>query len=101
MKIIYVTLNNVEEAKRIGNKLLEANLANCVNFFPITCIYKYEGKVTEEPEVVLIIKTLEGNYEDIEKVIRSEVTYDNFIGQISVDIINTEFEKWLNSIVTL
>ncbi len=99
MKIIYVTLNNVEEARKIGLKLLEANLANCVNFFPITCIYKYEGKVTEEPEVVLIIKTLENKYDEIEKVIKSEVKYENFVGQISVDRINTEFEKWLNSIV--
>lgn len=99
MKLIYVTLNNVEEARKIGNKLLESNLANCVNFFPITCIYKHDGKIAEEPEVVLIIKTLENKYEEIEKVIKSEVKYDNFIGQISVDRVNTEFERWLNSIV--
>lgn len=99
MKIIYVTLNNGEEARKIGMKLLESNLANCVNFFPITCIYKYEGEITEEPEVVLIIKTLEAKYEEIEKIIKEEIDYDNFIGQLDVTRVNSNFESWLDSIL--
>lgn len=99
MKILYVTLNNNEEASRIGRKLLQKNLANCVNFFPITCIYNYNNEITEEPEVVLLIKTLEGTYAEIEKVIREEITYDNFIGQLNVDRINSNFESWLNNVV--
>lgn len=63
MKILYITLNNDEEARSIGVKLLEERLANCVNFFPITCIYNYEDEITEEPEVVLIVKTLEDKYD--------------------------------------
>ena len=99
MKIIYVTLNDVGEARRIGRALLEKGLANCVNFFPITCIYNWEGDITEEPEVVLIIKTLEGKYREIEKVIKSEIKYDNFIGQIQVDQVNSNFEGWLCKVV--
>lgn len=41
------------------------DLANCVNFFPITCVYKYKGKITEEPEMVLIVKTKDGYYEKV------------------------------------
>ncbi len=99
MKIIYVTLNNSEEARRIGIKLLDLNLANCVNFFPITCIYKYEGKVTEEPEVVLIVKTKESKYDEVKDVIKGEIDYDNFIGMIGVDRVNSDFESWKDSIV--
>jgi periplasmic divalent cation tolerance protein len=99
MKIIYVTLNNTDEAKKIGMKLLELNLANCVNFFPITCIYKYNGEITEEPEVVLIIKTKESKYDEVKDVIKGEIDYDNFIGQIGIDRINSDFESWLDSIV--
>lgn len=99
MKIIYVTLNNSEEARRIGVKLLDLNLANCVNFFPITCIYKYEGKVTEEPEVVLIVKTKESKYDEVKDVIKGEIDYDNFIGMIGVDRVNSDFESWIDSIV--
>jgi len=100
MKIIYVTLNDSNEARTIGNLLLEKNLANCVNFFPITCIYKYEGEITEEPEIVLIIKTQKDKYDEIAKVIKSVIDYDNFIGELDVNTINSDFEKWLTDIVS-
>lgn len=99
MKIIYVTLNNSDEARKIGNKLLDLNLANCVNFFPITCIYKYKGEVTEEPEVVLIVKTKDGYYDKVKGVVKQNINYDNFIGQFEVDKINDDFSNWLDEIV--
>lgn len=99
MKIIYTTLNNQEEARRIGRRVLEEKLSNCVNFFPITCIYNYENKITEEPEVVLLIKTIEDKFDEIEKVIRSEINYDNFIGEIEIGRVNSNFEKWLLGVV--
>lgn len=99
MKLIYVTLNSSEEARKIGKELLEKNLANCVNFFPITCIYKYKDEITEEPEVVLIIKTKEEYYEKVEQVIKGHISFENFIGQISVEKINDEFSRWLDDVV--
>ncbi|QQS38377.1 divalent-cation tolerance protein CutA [Candidatus Woesebacteria bacterium] len=95
MKIIYTTLNNSNEAKKIGKLLLSNNLTNCVNFFPITCIYKYDGRITEEPEVVLIIKTLDNKFAVIEKIIRENISYDNFIGELGVTNVNSSFEKWI------
>lgn len=99
MNIIYITLNNAEEARKIGQKLLKLELANCVNFFPITCIYNYEGEITEEPEVVLIIKTKEEKFTEIEKVIKNEIDYTNFIGMIDVTKVNSEFGEWLDGVV--
>lgn len=99
MKVIYITLNNIGEAKKIGNKLLELNLANCVNFFPITCIYKYKGETTEEPEIVLIVKTKDGYYNKIKGLIKKHISYDNFIGQFNVDKINDDFSIWLDEVV--
>ena len=99
MRIIYVTLNNLDEAKKIGTELLKKKLANCVNIFPITCIYNYQGKITDEPETVLLIKTKEDYYEKIEKVIKKNIDYTNFIGQISIEKINSEFSKWLDETV--
>lgn len=99
MKIIYTTLNNNDEARKIGREVLEKNLANCVNFFPITCIYNYQGEITEEPEVVMIIKTKDGYYEKVRQVIKEHIDYDNFIGQFEVEKINDDFASWLNEIV--
>ena len=64
MKILYVTLNTADEARRISHELLEKQLAVCTNWFPITCAYRWEGKITEEPETVLVIKTQAGYRND-------------------------------------
>ena len=89
----------MDEARKIGRSLLEKKLANCVNFFPITCIYNYDDEITEEPEVVLIIKTIEGKYKEIETVIKTSITYDNFIGELNVSQVNSNFQSWLTGVV--
>lgn len=99
MKIIYTTLNNIEEAKNISKILLEKRFANCTNFFPITCMYNYENEITEEPEVVLIIKTSNNKYSEIESVIKSSIDYDNFIGELDIANVNSNFTEWLSNIV--
>lgn len=99
MKIIYTTLNNKDETRKVGRKLLEKKLANCVNFFPITCIYNYKEEITEEPEVVLIVKTKDNNYEKIKAIIKEYIDYDNFIGQLNVEKINDDFSRWLDDVM--
>ncbi|MDJ0615978.1 MAG: divalent-cation tolerance protein CutA [Calothrix sp. MO_192.B10] len=97
MKIYYVTLNNSEEARQISRVLLEEKLAVCVNWFPITCAYSWEGEIKEEPELVLIIKTQPGYRQEIEKVIQQYITYTNFIAEISPTNVNQGFLNWLNA----
>ena len=99
MTVIYITLNNAKEARKIGKELLAKNLANCVNFFPITCIYKYKGKVTQEPETVLLVKTKDSYYDKVRTIIKKHINYDNFIGQIKIEKINDDFTAWLNEVV--
>jgi periplasmic divalent cation tolerance protein len=96
MKIYYVTLNNIDEAEQIGRALLEEQLAVCVNWFPITCAYRWQGEITQEPEVVLIIKTQSGLQTEIEKAIRDRISYTNFIAEITPSQINDGFLHWLN-----
>ncbi len=49
MKLYYVTLNTSEEAQKVGRALLEQQLAVCVNWFPVTCAYRWEGKIEIDP----------------------------------------------------
>ena len=97
MQLLYVTLNTTEEAHQISHKLLEQKLALCTNWFPITCAYSWEGKIKQEPEVVLIIKTQIRYTEDIEQVIKEQINYTNFVAQIPVQSVNEDFLKWLNA----
>ena len=55
---VYMTAGSIEEAKNIGQKLVEQNLAACVNLLEnMTSIYKWEDKLEEGQEVVMIAKT--------------------------------------------
>jgi len=95
MVIIYITLNTDEEARTISRALLEKRLAVCTNWFPITCAYRWKGDIVEEPETVLIVKTLPERYESIVDEVRRHISYTNVIAQVDVPKINNEFASWL------
>ena len=97
MRIYYITLNTVDEARQISRALLEQQLAVCTNWFPITCAYRWEGKIVEEPETVLLVKTLAGYRTAVEQVIRQHISYTNLIAEIAPESVNESFLKWLNT----
>lgn len=54
----YVTTKDREEAERIGRALVEGRLAACVNILDgMRSIYRWEGRLEEASEAVLLIKT--------------------------------------------
>ena len=97
MRIYYITLNTAEEASRISRALLEQRLAVCTNWFPITCAYRWEGKIVEEAETALLVKTQADYRSAVEQVIRQHISYTNFIGEIAPESVNEGFLKWLNT----
>jgi len=56
--LIYTTFASLEDAKRVGEALVAARLAACVNMFPgMISLYEWEGAREEANEVAMIIKT--------------------------------------------
>lgn len=96
MILIYITLNNETEAREISKKILGDRLANCTNWFPITCMYRWEGKIEDESEVVLIVKTKKQYFESIEKIVTESINYTNCIAEVEVGRQRKEFLEWLN-----
>jgi periplasmic divalent cation tolerance protein len=97
MRIFYVTLSTADQARQISRALVEEQLAACTNWFPITSTYRWEERIVEEAETVLIIKTQEGYRGAIEEVIRRHVSYTNFIGEIALESVNGSYLQWLNA----
>jgi periplasmic divalent cation tolerance protein len=57
---IYVTTPDKAAALNIGRALVDARLAACANVFDgMTAVYRWQGKVQEDGEAVLIAKTRE------------------------------------------
>jgi periplasmic divalent cation tolerance protein len=74
--VVFVTCGSEEEALKIANALVEAHLAACVNLIaPIRSIYRWEGKIWDEKEWLLIIKTQKQRFEAVEKKVKSLHSY--------------------------
>lgn len=57
--------------------LVEQRLAACVNILPgITSCYRWQGAVETATEVLLIAKTLDSRYPDLEQAIRQAHPYE-------------------------
>lgn len=57
-RMIYVTCGSKDEATTIARTLVEERLAACANIFdPMRSVYWWQGSVTEDDEIVLILKT--------------------------------------------
>ena len=56
--LIYTTFPRLDDAKRVGDALVAARLAACVNMFPgMISIFEWKGAREEASEVAMIIKT--------------------------------------------
>lgn len=74
--VVLVTCGSEEEAERIARSLVNERLAACVNLLPpIRSIYRWEGKVCDEREWLLIIKTQAERFRQLEHRIRSLHSY--------------------------
>jgi periplasmic divalent cation tolerance protein len=74
--IIFVTAGSEEEAEKIAQTLVEERLAACVNILsPIRSIYRWEGKTQGDREWLLVIKTEQKYFADVEARVRSLHSY--------------------------
>jgi len=74
--VVLVTCGSEEEAVKIARSLVEECLAACVNLVPpVRSIYRWEGKIWDEKEWLLIIKTQKNRFEELEKKVKSLHSY--------------------------
>jgi periplasmic divalent cation tolerance protein len=79
MKInfIYMTVGSKEEARKIGRELVTARVAACVNILDnMNSFYRWEGKIQDDTEVVMIAKTTEDKVPELIKKVKSLHSYD-------------------------
>jgi periplasmic divalent cation tolerance protein len=56
--VVFVTAPTADKAAEIARTLVEEGLAACGNVVPgLRSIYRWEGKVHDEPEALLILKS--------------------------------------------
>lgn len=74
--VVITTTETQEEAERLAHRLVEHQLAACVQLVaPLTSVYRWEGKVETAQEVLLLIKTTLAAYAALETEIKQRHSY--------------------------
>ena len=94
---VYITAGSFDEAKNIGQKLVEQSLAACVNILDnMTSIYKWRDKLVEGQEVVIIAKTRKTLMPKLVESVNSLHSYDcACILELPIQGGNPEFLNWI------
>jgi len=75
--VVFMTAANGEEATRLAEMLVGAHLAACVQILPeMESVYRWQGKIERQSEVLLIAKTTRGKFDDLEREVRALHSYD-------------------------
>jgi periplasmic divalent cation tolerance protein len=75
--VVVTSLPSLEAGKKLARDLVEQKLAACVQLSGgIQSIYRWEGKVCEESEVLLSAKTILNQWQAISSFIQKNHPYD-------------------------
>ena len=76
-QVVLTTAASDEQARSIARALVERRLAACVHLAPLGCsIYRWEGRVEEEDERLLVIKTARRLFPDLRRALRELHSYE-------------------------
>jgi len=100
--VVFMTAANADEARRIANHLVESKLAGCVQILPeIESVYRWEGKVQREREVLMLAKTTTAQFAELEKAVRAIHSYEiPEIVAVPTAAVSESYRAWLASNVS-
>jgi periplasmic divalent cation tolerance protein len=92
--IVFATCESNEQAETIAQTLVAEKLAACVNVLPgIRSCYVWEGKLTWSNELLLLIKTTRGRFDQLQNRIRGLHSYS--VPEIVGVPIEEAFDKYI------
>ena len=97
---VIVTASSEEEAKTISYTLVDEKLIACANCFPIASVYRWQGEVHEDIEVMLLCKTKESLVDKVITRVKELHSYD-VPEIISIPILggSKDYLKWIDESV--
>jgi periplasmic divalent cation tolerance protein len=95
--VILTTVGSTFDVGPLATELVEKRLAACVNVIPqIQSVYRFQGKIENDAEQLLLIKTVSERVEELKAVLFSRHPYDvpEFV-VLSIDQIAPAYRSWL------
>ena len=66
VRIVLCTIDSADAARKLARRLVQDRLAACVNIIEnVTSVYKWEGRIEEDAELLLVIKTQDSRLQEL------------------------------------
>jgi periplasmic divalent cation tolerance protein len=77
IRVILTTVGDESQAIDIAQELVSRHLAACVNIVPaVRSIYRWKGKVWNDEELLLVIKTRQDRIEELHESLKKLHSYE-------------------------
>jgi periplasmic divalent cation tolerance protein len=95
--VVLTTVETGEDGERLARLLVERQLAACAQILPpMVSIYRWQGKVEQAEERLLLIKTTRAVYPQLETAIKEAHPYQTpEILVLSIETGSSEYLAWL------
>jgi periplasmic divalent cation tolerance protein len=99
--LVMTSVGTEQQAVEISEELISRRLATCINIVPcLRSIYRWKGKVCEDTEYLLLIKTPERLFDDVSAAIREFHSYElPEILALPVSAAEANFHQWVLQMV--
>jgi periplasmic divalent cation tolerance protein len=95
--LVMTSVGTEQQAVEISEELIERRLATCINIVPcLRSIYRWKGKVCEDTEYLLLIKTPQRFFDKVSEAIREFHSYElpEILG-FPITNAETNFHEWV------
>jgi len=101
MTLVITSVGTEQQAVEISEELITRRLATCVNIVPcLRSIYRWKGKICEDTEYLLLIKTSKRLFEPVSHAIRELHSYElPEILAVKVEQAERQFLDWILGMV--
>jgi periplasmic divalent cation tolerance protein len=99
--IVFVTCETREQAETIAQTVVSEKLAACVNVLPgIRSCYIWERNLTWSDELLLLIKTTRGRFDQLQDRVKGLHSYSvpEIVG-VTIDVAFQRYAEWIASSV--
>lgn len=95
MLLVRTTVDTRDAARALAHRLVESNVAACVHVQEMTSVYRWKGKVEEQPEWLVEARALESRAAAVRETMLAGHPYElPLVETLTATGISKEYLEW-------
>jgi periplasmic divalent cation tolerance protein len=95
--LVLITCGDLGEARVVARRLVVERLAAGTQMLPIDSIYRWQGEVVEDTEVLVLAKTKRDRFDEIEALVDGLHSYEvPPIVMLEMDVASSPYLAWID-----